>query len=92
MTNEEWYDTDLGKLGGNIFAIGEISDSYVVFEYYHDDPEECAIYRLSKQLYDYDKVKNSVINAMVEHFEYTEAPTINKEYVELPLPIGSIKF
>lgn len=88
ITYQNWYNTDLGKLEDEIYLIGELDDSWVVFD--SDlDCSDCMILRVPKSNCDFDKCKELLINIIRYRSNYEHK---DGTYVELPLPRGWINF
>lgn len=84
-----WQNTNLGDIGGCVLLIGELEDSWVVFEY-DADVSDCSVWRVSKEKYTYDEVLEHVLYNLKYRHDY-EGCVIG-EYIELPTPRGWVNF
>lgn len=85
----QWYHTRLGDIGGCVLLIGELEDSWVIFEY-DMDVSDCSIGRVSKEKYTYDDVLEYALYNLKYRHDYEEC--VIGRYAELPTPKGWISF
>lgn len=92
----EWYHTDFSKLNDNVYYLGEIETSYVIFKY-DIDCSECMIIRINKNDFCFEDVKEAMLKiAYNESYYYNESHYYNDinhyyRYIELPDPKGWIQ-